>query len=342
MNLVGNAVKFTEAGTIVIDASVALLNEKSSLIIDIEDTGRGFDAVKSQSLFQAFEQADNTVSRRHGGTGLGLAISRRLAKLMGGDVTLLRTELGKGSCFRLQLPLYPMDGSVLVNTIVPKDDPAGQIKLGNVSVQGRILLAEDGLDNQRLISFLLTKAGAVVDIADNGQIALEMLNKASESQLPYDLLLTDMQMPVMDGYMLARAVRNRGVKIPIVALTAHMAGAQSWHKLNKENRFSLNAHSKSDMGISKGLGPPPPALLTRIEILPSCESASSTTRSRSSSLVTSHFAAIARTPSFRHSLATSSASSTFRSVQTMSAPHSANIRQMALPIPLPPPVTNAH
>lgn len=221
MNLVGNAVKFTEAGTIVIDASVAVLNDNSFLIIDIEDTGRGIDAEKSQSLFQAFEQADNTVSRRHGGTGLGLAISRRLAKLMGGDVTLLRTELGKGSCFRLQLPLYPMDGSVLVNSIVAKDIPAVEIKLGKVSVQGKILLAEDGSDNQRLISFLLTKAGAVVDIADNGQIALEMLNKADESHLPYDLILTDIQMPEMDGYMLARTVRNQGIKIPIVALTAH-------------------------------------------------------------------------------------------------------------------------
>jgi CheY-like chemotaxis protein len=83
------------------------------------------------------------------------------------------------------------------------------------------LLAEDGVDNQRLITFLLRKAGATVDVADNGKVALEMMDKASELDMPYDLLITDMQMPVMDGYLLVKTLRSRGVKTPILALTAH-------------------------------------------------------------------------------------------------------------------------
>jgi CheY-like chemotaxis protein len=214
-------VKFTEAGSIVINASVTSSNESDSLIIDIEDTGRGINAEQSQSMFQAFEQADKTVSRKHGGTGLGLTISRRLAVIMGGDVTLVRTELGKGSCFRLTLPLIPVLGSVFVNTIQTKTISAGNVTPERVSIDGRILLAEDGLDNQRLIAFLLKKSGATVDVAGDGKVALKMMDEAIASQQPYDLLITDMQMPVMDGYLLVETLRSRGVKLPILALTAH-------------------------------------------------------------------------------------------------------------------------
>ena len=221
MNLVGNAAKFTEEGKIVINASVKESLGNASLIIDIEDTGPGMTSEQSRSLFHAFEQADSTVTRKHGGTGLGLTISRRLANLMGGDVTLLRTALGKGSCFRLKLPLVPVVGSVLVKSIEVRAVPVAEIRPEKISVHGRILLAEDGLDNQRLLSFMLKKAGATIDVADDGQIALEMLDRARESNDPYDLLITDMQMPVMDGYMLARTLRSRGDKMPIVALTAH-------------------------------------------------------------------------------------------------------------------------
>ncbi len=221
MNLVGNAVKFTERGTITINASVTAAASNTSLVIDIEDTGPGITAEQSQTLFDAFSQADNTVRRKHGGTGLGLTISRRLANLMGGDVTLERTEIGQGSYFRLVLPLIPATDSFLVHrmerqAVSPVSSPTTKIQ-----VLGRILVAEDGLDNQRLISFLLKKAGATIDIADNGQVALELLDKAIESNITYDLLLTDIQMPVMDGYMLASTLRSRGIKMPIIALTAH-------------------------------------------------------------------------------------------------------------------------
>jgi CheY-like chemotaxis protein len=221
MNLVGNAVKFTEHGTIVINASVNASTANTSLVIDIEDTGTGMTIEQSRTLFDAFSQADNTITRKHGGTGLGLTISRRLANLMGGDVTLQRSEMGQGSCFRLVLPLIPVADSSIVDrletqVVSPVSSPTAKIQ-----VLGRILFAEDGLDNQRLISFLLKKAGATIDIAENGQVALELLDKANESNNSYDLLLTDMQMPVMDGYRLASTLRSRGVKMPIIALTAH-------------------------------------------------------------------------------------------------------------------------
>jgi signal transduction histidine kinase/ActR/RegA family two-component response regulator len=221
MNLVGNAVKFTEQGTIDINASVTASAANTSLVIDIEDTGPGMTAKQSQTLFNAFSQADNTVTRIHGGTGLGLTISRRLANLMGGDVTLQRTGVGQGSCFRLVLPLIPATKSSIVDRLKTQAVSPVHSPISKIQVRGRILFAEDGPDNQHLISFHLKKAGATIDIADNGQVALELLDIANESNISYDLLLTDMQMPVMDGYILARTLRSRGIKIPIIALTAY-------------------------------------------------------------------------------------------------------------------------
>jgi PAS domain S-box-containing protein len=221
MNLVGNAVKFTDKGRILVRASVAQKSECAQLVIDVEDTGLGIDAEQSPSLFQAFEQADNTVSRKHGGTGLGLTISRRLAALMGGDVTLEQSELEKGSRFRVSLPIQPIDGTSWVNSIPDRNASNISGTPEDVSIQGNILLAEDGIDNQRLIALFLKKAGATVNIANDGEVAFEMMQKANESNMPYDLLLTDIQMPMMDGYMLTRSLRKQGVTIPIIALTAH-------------------------------------------------------------------------------------------------------------------------
>lgn len=222
MNLLGNAIKFTEAGTVKITAGAEDQNGQSHLVIDIADTGSGMTPEQVQGLFKAFCQADSALTRRHGGTGLGLVISRRLARIMGGDVTLLYSELGKGSCFRIVLPIEHVEGSTMLQSPIPiklKDETKPLAE--TLKLSGRILLAEDGLDNQRLIAFMLRKAGATIETADNGQIALDIFNHAKATGNPFDMLLTDIQMPEMDGYMLASTLRDLDSTLPILALTAH-------------------------------------------------------------------------------------------------------------------------
>lgn len=226
MNLIGNAVKFTEVGSVRILVGRGDDAETPQIVVDVEDTGPGLSPEQAAQLFRPFGQADDTVTRKHGGTGLGLTVSRRLASLMGGNVVLLRAAPGVGSCFRVVLPLIPAAGASMIEQLVTcgahgrlpgRDSP---LRSGRW-MSGRILLAEDGPDNQRLLKFHLTKAGAEVEIADNGRIALEMAERAAGAGKPYDLLLTDMQMPEMDGYTLARTLRERGSTLAIIALTAH-------------------------------------------------------------------------------------------------------------------------
>ena len=222
MNLTGNATKFTQQGSVCVTARVEGPSTAARLVIEVEDTGPGIAPALAEKLFAPFSQADTSVARQHGGTGLGLTIARRLARLMGGDVTLAWTELGQGSRFRLELPLVPAAGAAKVSSLENLHaKPRTSAASNAAALSGRILLAEDSLVNQRLILFHLRKAGAEADVAENGLIALEMLDEAAANGRPYDLLLTDMQMPEMDGYELARSLRQRGSTLPIIALTAH-------------------------------------------------------------------------------------------------------------------------
>ena len=165
-NLLGNAIKFTEEGNISLAIAMGVSESKSRLEIEVEDTGQGIQEDKIERLFRPFVQADNSVTRTHGGTGLGLHISKRFANLMGGDVTLVRSQIGKGSCFRLSIPVelpegaYWVDQNYLAKPIESSPSTHDEIKL-----DGRILLAEDGIDNQKLIAFHLRKAGAMVEVA---------------------------------------------------------------------------------------------------------------------------------------------------------------------------------
>ena len=235
MNLAGNAVKFTDAGVVSISARVDEGSVPSRLMIDVCDTGPGLNAEEVAGLFKPFTQGDNTVTRRHGGTGLGLAISRKLARMMKGDVELVRSISGEGSCFRLWIPIDPVPGAPDVNMLGSPSALAPRSASGEAAARpdgaagkqdaGRIILAEDGIDNQRLIAHLLRSAGFTVEVADNGRIALTSIRAKRESGTPFDLILTDMQMPEMDGYALATALRQEGFTTPVIALTAHaMAG----------------------------------------------------------------------------------------------------------------------
>jgi len=223
-NLLSNAIKFTEEGGIELRISTREREGARVLRIEVEDSGCGMTAEQAERLFQPFVQADNSVTRKFGGTGLGLTISRRLATVIGGDVWLDESIPERGSRFVLELPLVEAPGATLVNDI-HAFDRTPSIRLASSeetdpTLSGRILVAEDSSDNQRLIRFYLEKAGADISIAGNGRIALEMLDAAEAAGTPFDLLLSDMQMPEMDGYSLARELRARKSRIPIIALTA--------------------------------------------------------------------------------------------------------------------------
>ena len=241
MNLAGNAVKFTETGTVQIVASVAGTEQTPSLRIAIVDTGIGIEAEHVGRLFEAFTQADTSTTRRFGGTGLGLQISARLATALNATITATSAP-GAGSVFTLSMPI---SREAAANVRTPGEDelsgserlagrgaaaePAAQsIEQPAAPLLGlRILLAEDGPDNQRLICHHLRRGGAEVTVVGNGKLALEALTQGENGDpaamvpVPFDVVLMDMQMPVMDGYAAARAIKSAGCTVPVIALTAH-------------------------------------------------------------------------------------------------------------------------
>ncbi|NQT40116.1 MAG: response regulator, partial [Planctomycetes bacterium] len=228
-NLIGNAIKFTETGSVRLVARLVQSTARPPCLrFDLIDTGIGMTPEQASKLFQPFTQADSSTARKFGGTGLGLTISKRLAEMLGGDITISSSP-GKGSTFSLTVETGPMDGVPMLQNVAEavaqsrqeaKASAPSAVKLGC-----RILLAEDGPDNQRLISFVLKKAGAEVTLAENGQIAHDRALAAREAGEPFDVILMDMQMPIMDGHTATRRLREAGYTEPIVALTAHaMAG----------------------------------------------------------------------------------------------------------------------
>jgi PAS domain S-box-containing protein len=234
INLVGNAIKFTDAGNVTITLRMTPANEGSRpfLRFDVSDTGIGISDKQFGKLFRPFTQADESITRTFGGTGLGLAISKRLANGLGGDLTVNSIE-GEGSTFTLTIDPGPLDGVAFIENpgqTVQADAARDHRPIAvHFLPDTRILLAEDGIDNQRLLSYFLTKAGAEVTIADNGEIAVNkvvtsmagLMRRQGDPTGPFDLILMDMQMPVMDGYEATRRLREAGYTNPILALTAH-------------------------------------------------------------------------------------------------------------------------
>jgi CheY-like chemotaxis protein len=209
-NVLGNAVKFTEKGEVrLLVKSSPLAGGKVRLAFAVEDTGVGMSASAQERLFQDFAQADATMTRRFGGTGLGLSLSRRLVRLLGGDLVLDHSDVGKGSRFSFWL-----DVEVIAEKTrrYPLPAPINQQSLAGMMV----LLVDDAPDNQFLVSHMLRNAGASVDLASDGSEGIE---RALHGH--YDIVLMDLQMPRLDGYEATTILRSRGYTRPIIALTAH-------------------------------------------------------------------------------------------------------------------------
>lgn len=226
LNLAGNAVKFTERGTIRIELS---RHGENSVKISVVDSGIGITEQQLDRMFQRFTQADSSTTRRYGGTGLGLAISKTLVELMGGSIGV-NSQPGVGSTFWFTLPLIAAESigeSVevpLLETAVDDlaEAPAGSLAPFSAAEQGgRLLLVEDNFVNQRVALYMLNKLGHRVDVARHGREAVAMLAKAT-----YDLVLMDCQMPEMDGFEATRIIRDRNSSVldhdvPVIAMTAN-------------------------------------------------------------------------------------------------------------------------
>lgn len=220
INLLGNAIKFTPHGSVTAEVRTATDEAGNWLEMTVKDTGIGVPQEKLSRLFEPFSQIDSSTTRAQGGTGLGLCISRRLARLCGGDISVI-SEANVGSAFTLRLPLIPVASST---TEVPQRSASRPTKIsvtqdGVVQQPARILVAEDSADNRRLLDFLLKRAGHAPTFVENGQQLVDRLWDGQEES-DFDIVLLDMQMPVLDGYSAARILRERGCSIPLIALTA--------------------------------------------------------------------------------------------------------------------------
>ena len=212
LNLVSNAVKFTERGGVELVATAREEGGLTQVEIDVTDSGIGLSAAQRARLFEAFVQADSSTTRKYGGTGLGLNLSKRLAQALGGDLTLEWSEEGRGSTFK-----FYFDAGVLTKSDYAAPAPAAAAIAGAKNLAGlRVLLVEDSIDNQLLLTRYLKKTGANVEVASDG---LEGVEKGAATA--FDVILMDLQMPNLDGYEATRELRGRGLTTPIVALTAH-------------------------------------------------------------------------------------------------------------------------
>ena len=225
INLVGNAIKFTQQGAVKVHVwSEELDSDNPTINFRVVDSGIGMTEEQKSRLFRPFTQADYSTTRKFGGTGLGLTISKTLVNLMGGEISVSSVP-GLGSCFEFSLPTGSLENVEVIDN--PSESaleafPDETIEFSESSkVAAHVLLAEDGVDNRRLISFHLKKAGCHVTTAENGKIAFEVATAARKRGEPFDIIFMDMQMPIMDGYQAASKLRETGYTGPICALTAH-------------------------------------------------------------------------------------------------------------------------
>lgn len=221
LNLIGNAVKFTKQGSVTLAVRYESQGDQHGLLsCDVTDTGIGISNEQIAKLFKPFSQADESTTRKFGGTGLGLTISHNLCSMLGGSLACTSTP-EEGSTFTAQFKVGASTKSAAASrhaapSVADKKDP----------LKGkRVLVVEDGPDNQRLFNFFLTKAGATVALQENGELGFDDAMQAYKSGAPYDVILMDMQMPILDGYGATAKLRDHGYDLPIIALTAHASPA---------------------------------------------------------------------------------------------------------------------
>jgi signal transduction histidine kinase len=229
INLIDNAFKFTEKGAVTVRAAVSRQDNLSVILnFEVEDTGIGMSREQLNGIFSVFNQADNSATRKYGGVGLGLTIARQLAELMGGKIAVTSEE-GKGSVFSFSCP-FPRAGDVSAPPNAPRKEAPKDAEAKddgkNAALRGlRVLLVEDNEINALITEELLNAAGVISALAKNGQEALERLEEAgrTDGAPPFDMILMDLQMPVMDGYEATRRILEKPEyrDIPIYALTAH-------------------------------------------------------------------------------------------------------------------------
>jgi PAS domain S-box-containing protein len=220
INLIDNAIKFTDSGSV--HVSVRLIDADRPLLrFDVADTGIGMTAEQIERLFEPFTQADSSTTREFGGTGLGLTISRRLARMLGGDISVT-SKMGHGSTFSLFIDTGSLDGVELVANQDQKVPLGAQTPSQcGTRLDCHVLLAEDYPDIQRPVTYMLKNAGARVTVAENGQQAFDLAVAMHRGNDPFDVVLMDMQMPVVDGYAATKQLREHGYDRPIIAITAH-------------------------------------------------------------------------------------------------------------------------
>jgi CheY-like chemotaxis protein len=212
MNIVGNAIKFTDRGSVILKVSFS----QNKLFFEVEDTGRGISESQVQNLFQPFSQGDISTTRKYGGTGLGLVLTRKLSEALGGSFVLKSSKPDYGSIFVASIGVELSTTTKMVSALGFESQAIRDAGVQGLLRNKRILLVEDSPDNQTLFSIFLSRASATVDIASDGDRGVAMALSGN-----YDLILMDVQMPVMDGITAVRILRSKGVDLPIIALTAH-------------------------------------------------------------------------------------------------------------------------